>query len=271
MNSFSFSSGNATLAAESDGSGQPLICLHAGVADKRMWRNQLHAFNSTHQVIAYDRREFGDTTSPDEPFRHMDDLAELIAVQQLSSPVLLGCSQGGRIAIDFALANPGVAAALILISTALSGAPTPEAPDDIQELIDALDAAEERQDNETVNQIEAHMWLDGPRQNRGRVGGDMRTLFLDMNGCALDHAPLYAEQDPPDAIPHLQQLTLPILLIHGALDFPHVLARHRGLAERWPHAETIEIADCAHLPSLEQPDVVNQHIKAFLDQHELSH
>src|SRR5690606_29436931 len=57
-------SGRARLAATVMGSGPPVVFLHAGVADSRMWRDQLGAISGAgHQAIAYDRRGVGQTQS----------------------------------------------------------------------------------------------------------------------------------------------------------------------------------------------------------------
>ena len=70
---------NAVLAGESDGFGLPVVFLHAGVADRRMWAPQMaSAAAAGFHVIAYDRRGFGETQSPDEPFSHLADLEAVL-------------------------------------------------------------------------------------------------------------------------------------------------------------------------------------------------
>src|SRR3546814_20005913 len=52
--------------------------LHAGVADRRMWQEQLAAFAPRHRVLAYDRRGFGETRGDPETFSHIADLLALL-------------------------------------------------------------------------------------------------------------------------------------------------------------------------------------------------
>src|SRR3546814_9768219 len=80
--------------------------LHAGVADRRMWQAQLAAFAPRHRVLAYDRRGFGETRGDPETFSHIADLLALLDQRDIDAAVLVGCSQGGRIAIDFASPTP---------------------------------------------------------------------------------------------------------------------------------------------------------------------
>ena len=100
--------------------GPRVVLLHAGVADRRAWRDvapELHAMGA--DVLAYDRRGFGETPASAEPFRHVDDLLGL-----LDGPAwLVGNSMGGAIALDAALLAPDAVAGLVLIAPAVSGAP----------------------------------------------------------------------------------------------------------------------------------------------------
>jgi pimeloyl-ACP methyl ester carboxylesterase len=59
--------------------GPRVVLLHAGVADRRAWRDvapALHARGA--DVLAYDRRGFGETPAAQDAFRHVDDLLDLL-------------------------------------------------------------------------------------------------------------------------------------------------------------------------------------------------
>lgn len=257
-------SGSAEIAGIHAGDGPALVLLHAGVADHRMWRDQIAALKSDFHVIAYDRREFGETVSPDEPFSHVEDLAVVLDHFGIGPAVLVGCSQGGRVAIDFALAHPDRVRALVLVSTAIGGAPSEPVPAGVENLAKALDEAEEAVDLDRVNAIEAHLWLDGPLSAEGRIEGAARDLFLDMNGNALRKPEIPQERGPPDAYDRLAELTMPTLLIWGDLDFIYIRSRYTHLARTLPNARTAEMPGTAHLPNLEQPERFNGHLREFL-------
>src|SRR4029453_6485208 len=98
-------SGLAQIAFAVKGTGDPVVFLHAGVADRRMWREQRDAVAERRCAIAYDRRGFGETLHADEPYSHVADLFAVLDALAPSQPaVLVGSSQGGRIAIDATLA-----------------------------------------------------------------------------------------------------------------------------------------------------------------------
>jgi pimeloyl-ACP methyl ester carboxylesterase len=260
-------SGQAHLAAQACGPGPAVVLLHAGVADARMWHGQLAALGPSHHAVAYDRRGFGRSQHADEPYSMVGDLlAVLDAVSPAAPAVLVGCSQGGRVAIDAALAHPQRVRALVLVAPALSGAPQVDsfqAP--IQSLVDQLERAEASGDIDRINALEAQAWLDGPAAPPGRVGGAVRDLFLDMNGIALRAPSRGTEIEPIPAADCLHRVQAPTLLVWGDLDFPHLQARCRTLAAQIPQVRCEVLPGTAHLPNLEQPERFNRALLAFCD------
>jgi pimeloyl-ACP methyl ester carboxylesterase len=257
--------GGATLVTEVSGEGACVVLLHAGVADRRMWRTTCEALSRKFKCIAYDRRGFGESTSPDETFRNIDDLDAVIQHFGCDGAHLIGSSQGGRIAIDYALAKPKSVLSLVLVAPALSGASFPSSyPPTVQLLMNGLEQAETAQDFEKMNAIEAHMWLDGPLNHENRVVGSARDLFLDMNGRALKHAPLNREQPAPSAVEQLHRLTHPAFVIWGDADFQHIKDRSRLIANTLPGARLLVMEECAHLPNMERPTQFDEAVLKFL-------
>lgn len=100
--------GGATLVGDRwNGAGATIVLLHAGVCDLRCWREvgtRLGAAGT--DVVAYDRRGFGDVPPADGPFRHVDDvLAVLDAVSPHAPAWLVGSSMGGGVALDAVLSD----------------------------------------------------------------------------------------------------------------------------------------------------------------------
>ncbi|SMQ70059.1 Pimeloyl-ACP methyl ester carboxylesterase [Devosia lucknowensis] len=262
---FSIDIGGATLAGIEQGDGLPVVFLHAGVCDKRMWLDQMAAVSEAGwHAIAYDRRGYGETVSPDEPFNHLEDLEALLDALDIHAAVLVGCSMGGGLAVDFALANPGRVLGLTLIGTSVTGAPwTSTADERAIEL--AEEDAWERGDLDLLNKVQAHEWLDGPRCQSGRVGGSVRALFLDMNAKALNKPELTQEEKRPDAWGRVDQINAPTLLVVGDEDFTALVDRHETLSETMPNAFAVVLEGAAHIPSIEKPELVNSLLLQFLD------
>jgi pimeloyl-ACP methyl ester carboxylesterase len=265
--------GSATLAMARAGSvgGTGVVLLHAGVADRRVWNDFTPALledASDCDVVAFDRRGFGATICEPEVYSRVADLAAVLDACDIDRSILVGNSQGGRIAIDFALTHPNRVRALVLIGTAVTNAPTPSTPaPEVARLVDAIDAAEESGDLATVNELEAQLWLDGPGSAAGRVGGRLRRLFLDMNAAALQADDPGDVTDDIDAWGRLGEIGVPTLVMIGSLDLPHLLANSRHIAATVPAAELVVLDGLAHLPTFESPAGCTAIIANFLRRH----
>ncbi len=249
--------GAARLAVWQAGVGVPVVMMHAGVADSRMWRGQFAGLAQRAQVIAFDRRGFGRTAAADgEHTRVGDLLAVLDAVAPGRPAVLVGCSQGGRIAIDTALAHPGRVAGLVLIGSAVSGRPEVAPLPAMARLEAAIAVAEQAGDLGLLNALEAQLWLDGPTAPAGRVRGAVRALFLEMNGIALAAPDIGRVVAPPSAFDRLERVAAPTLVAWGNLDCVDVIAYGEAIAARVPGARRLVFPGTAHLPSMEAPEAV---------------
>ena len=111
----------AELYYEISGEGRPLVLLHDGLLDSRVWDEQFEIFFESYETIRYDRRGYGSSRSPDGEFSHVEDLRALLGFLGVGRTHLLGASNRGRIAVDFALQDPRMARSLILVAPNLSG------------------------------------------------------------------------------------------------------------------------------------------------------
>jgi 3-oxoadipate enol-lactonase len=113
---------NAKIYYETAGKGIPLVMIHAGVADSRQWNNEFTNFAQRYQVIRYDMRGYGRSEPVGGEFSHMRDLVSLLNALEVREPlILMGCSMGGGLAMDFALTVPSRARALIMVDAGPSG------------------------------------------------------------------------------------------------------------------------------------------------------
>ena len=253
----------ARIHYEREGSGSPVIFLHAGIADSRMWEPQVAALAAHFDVVRPDMRGFGQSELPPVRWSPVEDLLALIDELQLRPVDLLGCSMGGGLAIDFALDHPERVSRLVLVGPGIGGVHFgPNYP----ELFAEVTAAEEAHDFDALNKAEMHLWLDGPRRPHGYVKQPLRDLFLDMNGknfgADFENAPI-ARLDPP-AAGRLHEITAPTLVVVGDEDVPMVFDAADLLMKSIPHARKAVIHDAAHLPNLEHPDEFNRLVLDFL-------
>jgi len=111
------------LAYEEAGSGHPLLLIHAGIADRRMWDDTQGAFADRYRVIRPDLRGYGDTPAATEPFTNWRDLAGLLRALDAVPAHVVGVSMGGSAVLDLAVAEPGLVDRLVLVAPGLAVIP----------------------------------------------------------------------------------------------------------------------------------------------------
>lgn len=253
----------ARIHYERSGSGFPVVFLHAGVADSRMWEPQVAAFAEHFDVVRPDERGFGQSELPAMRWSSRDDLLKIMDSLELKPAHLVGCSMGGMLAIDFALDHPERVSKLVLVGTGIGGAnfgkKYPELWADVR-------AADKAHDLAALNQAEMKLFLAGPRRPVEAIDKRLRELFLDMNATSMesdfDSAPT-EDLDPP-AVERLGEISAPTLLVVGDEDIGPIFDATELLLEKVKGARKAVIHDAAHLPNLEHPDEFNRIVLDFL-------
>ncbi len=95
--------------------------------------------------------------------------------------------------------------------------------------------------------------------------GEVRELFLEMNGRALRAPDPGAEAETEDAWPRLGEIAVPTLVLVGRLDAEEILAIAPQVAERIPGARLELLDGVAHVPHLEADAATLSAITTFAD------
>ena len=254
------------LAGERWAGGDELVLLlHEGVSDRRGWREVASRLAPQVTVVAYDRRGYGESPVSTREFRHVDDVRSVLDQENSRRAWLVGGSAGGGVALDAAILFPERVAGLVLVGTAVSGAPEPVVDEDLQR-IDALwEQADAAGDLDELNRLETCLWLDGPYSPEGRVGGPARELALDMNAIILRNGDSEDSGDSGvDAWGRLAEATMPATVACGSLDAAFLIEQSKELATRLPSGRYVELPGIAHQPCLEQPGALADLILAAI-------
>jgi pimeloyl-ACP methyl ester carboxylesterase len=257
----------ARIYYETAGKGTPFVMIHAGVADRRQWNNEFEFFAQDYQVVRYDLRGYGKSEPVEGEFRHLDDLVSVLNALDLHAPlIIMGCSMGGGLAMDFALTYPSRVKALIMVGSAPSGLEL-----DVPVLAKFAEAekAYESGDLDLVAELETQIWFDGRDRTPEQVDQAMRKLAYEMNRNALNlEARNLGKRLPNTEVPafdRLSELKLPVLIIVGMQDTPYILAAADYMIEKLPLARKATIDDAAHLPNMEHPQQFQNLVREFLE------
>lgn len=260
--------GEANLYYELAGTGQPIVFIHAGVADSRQWNNEFVHFAEDFRVLRYDQRGFGKSLPVDGEFSHLADLLALLEHIGFHQPLLLiGCSMGGGLAMDFVLEHPARVKGVVMVGSGPSGLSldVPSHPK-----MDEAEAAYEAGEWDLLAELEAQIWFDGMGRTPQQVDQEMRKLALEMSRLALSHQTKNLGKRLPNtdtpAAERLDKLKVPLLAIVGENDLPYLLAAADYMVEHIQSARKVVIPDAAHLPNMEHPAQFQGIVRSFLDE-----
>ena len=259
----------ARLYVEDEGSGPPILLLHAGIANLRAWDAMAPGLAAAgFRVIRYDARGFGRSVTEDVAFSNRADVVAVLDAHGVDRAAIVGNSRGGQIAIDTTIEFPGRVAALVTIGSGPGGFdPGVEFPDEAPyfEEAERLEGAAER-DADAIADLDVRLWVDGPGQPQDRVPSEIREAVRAMD------RPLYLSGhvdgqpiplDPP-ANERLGELTCPFLVVNGDLDVSYMDFAAERLVAASPNARAITIPGVAHMVGMEIPDQLNALIVEFL-------
>ena len=252
----------AGLYYEISGEEQPpIVLLHDGLLDARVWDDQFEAFSRRYQTIRYDARGRGRSERPDGEFSHVDDLHALLEFLHVYRAHLLGASNGGRIAVDFALEDPTMVSSLILVGPSLRGYHFSE--EKLRRISEIFSAAREHGEQKWVE-----MWLEDPfwAPNWSRITAPRRLRELLIEAFhGLSRAPGSCERQDFAATERLTEIYAPTLVIIGERDDPDNHAIADLLESRISGARKVVMVETAHLPNLESPEEFNRLVLGFLE------
>jgi len=254
----------AQLYYEMKGEGHPLLLLHAGVADSRMWDGQFEVFAEEYQVVRFDYRGFGRSNMPSGLFSNVEDIRALLDFLGIASSYIIGVSFGGLIALDFTLAYPDQVDALILGAPSVSG-DTPS--ERVRQFWREEDEMIENGDLDGATALNVRLWVDGPHREAGEVDAAVRRKVYDMQmNIFRKEIPDEVEEIETDgaAIGRLQELNLPVLVMVGDLDLPEKVALANRLEGEIAGCKKVVIPGVAHMLNMEKAGVFNTAVLDFL-------
>jgi len=240
------------------GSGHPLVLIHGGQMNRRMWDEQFDLFSKSYRVIRYDVRGFGKSPASTNVYADEEDLAALLKYLHVDKAYVVGLSLGGRIAIDFALTHPDMTDGIVPVAPGLSGFHFSEDPNTMDSWRAALAG-----DWQKV----ADLWLKSgymaPAAGNPKIAPRLHQLALENAHEYLDNPVLESMPNPP-AIERLPEIRTPTLIIVGNQDVTDIHEICGLLYARIPHAREILIEGSGHIVNMEQPELFNRSVLNFL-------
>ena len=237
---------------EVEGDGPAVLLSHGYSATGAMWDAQRHALSDRYRIISWDMRGHGSTDSPDDPALYsteltVADMRGLLEQLGIEQAVIGGLSLGGYMSLAFYRQHSDVVRALIVCDSG-----------------PGYRNAEARQ---TWNRRAHDRALDArgleALAGRSREMRESMGRHRSASGLALAARGMLAQLDS-NVIDSLPAIRVPTLIVVGDRDEPFV-APCRYMAAKIPGARLEVIAGGGHSSNLDQPELFNRMLRAFLD------
>jgi pimeloyl-ACP methyl ester carboxylesterase len=254
----------ASLYYEIAGEGAPLVLIHGWSLNLRMWDPQVSALSRRFRVIRYDRRGFGKSTGNEDITWDADDLNALLDHLGVTKAHILGMSQGGRVALQFARNHPDRLSSLIL-----HGAPAPDgfglpwSGADRTRFDEWGTIAREQGIDAFRRAWSAHPLMEIPAGHADAKARLAELVAAYRGGRFLTPA------SPSGAgaaitMDDLPRIGVPTLVLVGDKEVPFLQIVARALAYYLPNARLATVPGGGHMVNLIEPDKYNAAILKFL-------
>jgi 3-oxoadipate enol-lactonase len=234
-----------------------VLLLHAGIADRRMWEPQVEALEAAgHRALASDLPGFGDAPLEPGTIAYVDHAASLLG----APAAVVGCSFGGRIAIELAVARPELVERLVLIGAGLGSWSWSESA---QAGFAEEEEAIERGELAAAATQQARMWLAADAAPEVRELTEAMTLRSYEQQLPVE-GQVKAVWPDASAEARLGEIGAPTLIVVGTEDLDDIKSMAEMLAAEIPGARLAAIEGAGHLPSIERPAELNELLLDFL-------
>jgi pimeloyl-ACP methyl ester carboxylesterase len=256
------------IAYDVAGEGSPVVFLHEGIADRRMWDREFPILAREHRVARYDLRGYGGSAPATSGFSSVRDLDALIDHLDMERPLLIGPSYGGRIALDLALARPASVGGLLLVAPGYSGMDYDHVP--------GGKATFER--DETLSKAAADAWAAGRLDEAtehlrqlwaSALSGSALDLFRAMvrdnaEEVFADRSSRLDSREGEPAAGRLNEVRVPTWILVGDRDNPAMPHVANFLARGIPGARLQLVPGADHLLNLSRPDAFDAAVRTSL-------
>ena len=239
-----------------------MLLMHGWTLNHRMFEPQVPRLSERFHVISFDRRGFGRSDMTPDLGMELDDLDRIADALSLDTLHLLGMSQGGRLALRYAVTRPQRLRSLVLQGAVVDGLDTDEPGHEripFQEyasLVRAgkIDAMRQRWLRHPVMAL-------APGHERERRLID--EILDDYSGADLTGFTLATLTSTLDVIGKLAAFHAPTLIITGAAETVRLKAHAKKLLEVIPDCREVIFRHSGHLSNLTEPGLYNEQVIRF--------
>ena len=236
------------------GQGERILCLHGAGGNGAVFDPLIDRLADAHEPLAFDQPGHGRSGG----FDSLGSIERMAAFTRalweklaLRSPVLLGHSMGGAIALQLALEHAAEVRALVLVG---AGARFDGVGEGLEQMRLVSEGKARRQFDKQIYAPKA------PPEVMQR--GFMESLKTDPRAVVGDLQAI----DACDLVARLGEIEVPTLVVVGADEVPRMREQADVLTDGIRGARRVDVPDAGHQIHLEQPEAVAAAVLAFLEE-----
>jgi 4,5:9,10-diseco-3-hydroxy-5,9,17-trioxoandrosta-1(10),2-diene-4-oate hydrolase len=241
------------------GNGKPVIFLHGAGAGAVTWYPSINTISRNFQVIAPDIVGYGESDKPDAPYNRpyfSKWLKDFLKELSISKAHIVGLSQGGAIALQFAIDNPEMVDKLVLVDAAGLGAKVSFWPFIGTIWMNSFPSL-------MANRFNSPYILHKPtNRDPNHIGYSIDVLKSKGGKNAFKQGRGTAVSKISEEL--LKQIENETLIIWGKDDKLFPVEYGEAAAKIIPNATFRVIPDAGHLPLMDQPEIFNKILDDFL-------
>lgn len=253
-------SGAITTSYLSAGKGTPLIFLHGAGAGAVTWYPSIGTIAKDFQVLVPDIVGYGESDKPDAPYDRpyfSKWLKDFLNELKIPKAHIVGLSQGGAIALQFAIDHPEMVDKLVLVDAAGLGAKVSFWPLVGMIWMNAFPSS-------LASRFNSRYILHNPASRDPNHSLYSVAVLKDKGGQkAFQQGRGAAVSKIPEE--SLRQIKNETLIIWGKEDQLFAVDYGEAAAKIIPNAKLHIIQDAGHLPQMDQPEVFNKILAGFLN------
>lgn len=234
------------------------------------------------QMVAHDYRGHFQSTGAQDvkkiTFQQIaTDIKGLCDFLGIKKSVMLGHSMGVNICLQLKKDYPDLVSGMVLISGTFMAVKDIMFDTNAMEFVTPIVHAAMDKYPEAIKKVWASSGLNPAVRNfihitgfnRQKVSKEFIEIYLNRVGqLGVEiFLQLFGEMAKQNIMGHIEKMDCPVLVIGGYKD--NVIPNHlqRQLAMILPKAETYFLKDGSHVPQADFPDLINERLNLFLDQH----
>ena len=243
------------------GNGDPIVFLHCSLLTSEMWNSQIDYFSKKYKTLTFDFCGYGKSDLPKGIYSDHEDLKTILDKNNINKAIIVGCSYGGSVALDFVLEYPEYIKKLILITPAINGYKYP-----LKLTIESIKNFRNVRKIGIEKAVEMFMnnryWsYFVPKENSFKE--EFKNIFVENKNFYNGN---YTKKRivKPVAIKRLTEIKINVLLIGSENDSKFNKDVAKTLSENIKGIKVYEIKNCGHLPNMEKREEINKIIDEYI-------